>query len=260
MIVSQSLFTFFIVLGIVGGIGSLTTLVALLIVEKDHEYLGMEKKKNELEYLLKEAQISHLASQMQPHFLFNSLNTVSSLVRLDKNKDAIQSIQAISSLLRYTLRDTQQLVTLEEELENVQMYLQIQKFRFGKRLEWKIEMDDSCRTSKVPMLSIQPLVENACKYGIEPKISGGFIHIIVEKLENQIIIRIYDNGIGISDQAMEQFYRLKKHGVSSDVLGIGIVNTYGRIKHFFGDLSDLQIISTSQGTTCSIILQNGESK
>lgn len=254
MVLSLQLFTFIIILGIVGGIGSLSTLVSLLMVEKQHEYLKMEKKKNDLEYLLKDAQMSNLSSKMQPHFLFNSLNTVSSLIRLDKSQDAIHSIQAISSLLRYTLKDSQQLVTMEEELNSVQMYLQIQKMRFGKRLDWTIECPKDCYSIKIPMLSIQPLVENACKHGIEPSIKGGFIKITVEK-DEIFTIRIHDNGVGISEQVIELFADWKKNKRKPDDFGIGIINTYERIKHVYGDQSNVTIANTPTGTICSIIIR-----
>jgi len=255
MILSQPIFTFLIILGIVGGVGSLSTLVSLLIFEKERDYLVIEKKKNELEYLLKEAQISNLSSQIHPHFLFNSLNSISSLIRLNKNMDAVNSIQAISALLRYTLRDSQQLVTVREELESVQMYLQIQKMRFGKRLNWKVNCLEDYLNVKIPMLSIQPLVENACKYGIEPQVEGGFINIIIEMSDLEFFIHVEDNGVGISDNTIMQFNRWKRDGIKSDTLGIGIINTYQRVQHFYNDQSDLVINGSSEGTLCSIIIR-----
>lgn len=255
MILTQSLFTFLIVLGIVGGVGSLSTLVSLLIFEKERDYLIIEKKKNELEYLLKEVQISNLTSQIHPHFLFNSLNTITSLIRLNKNTDAVNSIKAISSLLRYTLRDSQQLVTVREELESVQMYLQIQKMRFGKRLDWQVNCLEEYMTIKIPMLSIQPLVENACKHGIEPQVEGGFINITIEMSEIEFFIHVQDNGIGISESTIMQFCRWKREGTKSDKLGIGIVNTYQRLKHFYNNQSDLVINSSPAGTLCSIMIR-----
>lgn len=259
MILTQALFTFLIILGIVGGIGSLSILVSLLIIEKEHEYLVVEREKNELEYLLKEAQISNLTSQIHPHFLFNSLNTITSLIRLNKNNEAISSLQAISTLLRYTLRDSQQLVKIEEELNCVKMYLKIQKMRFGKRLDWEIHCLEEFMNIEIPMLSIQPLVENACKYGIEPNISGGIIKISIEMEEEALYIRIQDNGVGISESVISDFYEWKRSGIKYEGLGIGIANTYERIKYFYGSQSDLLIENTSAGTVCSIIIREENS-
>jgi sensor histidine kinase YesM len=132
------------------------------------------------------------------------------------------------------------------------MYLQIQKMRFGKRLDWKVHCPEQCMTVKIPMLSIQPLVENACKYGIEPKIKGGFINISIEMSEVEFSIHVQDNGMGISENTIVQFNRWKRDGTDPETLGIGILNTYQRVKHFYGDQSDLIIKSSSAGTLCSI--------
>ncbi|WP_052404738.1 sensor histidine kinase [Bacillus rubiinfantis] len=257
MILSKSMFTIIIVFGIVGGVASLTTLVALLIFEKEHEYLKVEKKKTELENLLKEAKLSNLASQIHPHFLFNSLNAITSLIRLEKNHDAEDAVFAISALLRYTIRDSQQLVKLRDELASVQMYLKIQKLRFGGRLSWEIDSSPNLHDFKIPMLIIQPLVENACKYGIEPKVEGGFIKIVTYNTRNKMRIRVIDNGIGMPARLIEQYNSWKETGQDSDEFGIGIKNTYLRIKHYFGDQGDMDIVSSPEGTSCLITIEGG---
>ena len=259
MVLSLSLFTIIIVLGIVGGVASLTTLVSLLIFEKESDYLKIDKKKTELESLLKEAQLRNLASQIHPHFLFNSLNAITSLIRLNKNNDAEDAVYAISSLLRYTIRDSQQLVKLSDEMLSVNMYLKIQKLRFENRLSWDIESHSSLDDFKIPMLIIQPLVENACKHGIEPKMGGGFIKIVTYKSDGKLRIRIMDNGIGMPVTLIEQFNHWKETGIEPPNFGIGIKNTYLRIKHYFGSNGDLAIVSSPEGTSCLISLQEVES-
>lgn len=259
MVMSLSMFTLIIVLGIVGGVVSLTTLVSLLIFEKEQEYLKIEKKKTELESLLKEAQLSNLASQIHPHFLFNSLNAITSLIRLNKNHDAEDAVFAISSLLRYTIRDSQQLVKLSDELTSVNMYLKIQKHRFNNRLTWEIDHPTELDCIKIPMLIIQPLVENACKHGIEPKLKGGFIRIVTySNGSNKLLIRIIDNGVGMPVHLVEQFNRWKKTEDETSDFGIGIKNTYLRLKHYFGSKADLAIVSSPEGTSCLISLEGVE--
>lgn len=255
MVLTQPMFTFLIVFGIVGGIVSLTTIVSLLIFQNEHEFLVVENKKTELENLLKEAQLSNLASQIHPHFLFNSLNAITSLIRLNRNADAEDSIFAISSLLRYTIQDSRQLVMLNEEIESAQMYLKIQKLRFGNRLDWDIKFIGKTENVAIPMLTIQPLVENACKYGIEPKLKGGTINIHVEKVGKVIHIKIKDNGIGMEQNAIHEFNQWKENKAESNLLGIGIKNTYQRIKHYYGERGDLSINSSSEGTVCLITLK-----
>lgn len=252
---SLSMFTIIIVLGIVGGVASLTILVSLLIFEKESEFLKIEKKKTELENLLKEAQLRNLATQIHPHFLFNSLNAITSLIRLNKNNDAEDAVYAISSLLRYTIRDSQKLVNLSDEMQSVHMYLKIQKLRFGHRLSWDIENHSNLNDFKIPMLIIQPLVENACKHGIEPKLQGGFIKIVTYMSNDKLRIRIIDNGVGMPVHLIEQFNSWKINGTEPSSLGIGIKNTYLRLKHHFGLKGDLDIVSSLEGTSCLITLQ-----
>lgn len=255
MILSESLFTFIIIVGLVGGVVSLTTLVLLLVIEKEYEYLKTDKRKTELENLLKEAQLGNLASQIQPHFLFNALNVITSLIRLEKNKKAEDAIYAMSSLLRYTTRDSGQLVTIKEEIFYVQMYLKIQNLRFGNRLSWTIEDCPYTNHIKIPKFLIQPLVENACKYGIEPKPKGGFIKIVTKQDESQVVIKIIDNGVGISDELIQEFNTWKNENNSTDRFGIGIKNTYKRLKHFYGANGNLEIIGLPTGTSCTITIK-----
>lgn len=255
MVLTQPMFTFLIIFGIVGGVVSLTTIVSLLIFQNEHEFLVIEKKKTELENLLKEAQLSNLASQIHPHFLFNSLNAITSLIRLNRNDDAEDSIVAISSLLRYSIRDSQQLVMIKEEIESVQMYLKIQKLRFGNRLVWNIECEKKLENITIPMLTIQPLVENACIYGIEPKLNEGNINIKIEEIDKVIYIKIQDNGIGMSENTLNEFNQWKENKMETNLLGIGVKNTYQRIKHYYGERGDLSITSSSKGTICLITLK-----
>ncbi|MBY0121132.1 sensor histidine kinase [Bacillus sp. S/N-304-OC-R1] len=257
MVLSLSMFTVIIVFGIVGGIAGLTIFVSLLIFEQEHEYLKIDKKKTELESLLKEAQLSHLASQIHPHFLFNSLNTITSLIRLNKNHEAEDAVYAISSLLRYTIRENHQLVKVSEEIQSIQMYLKIQQLRFGSRLNWEIDHSKDLDDFKIPMLTIQPLVENACKHGIEPNIRGGFIKISTYKSNGRLRIRIMDNGVGMPIEKIEHFNQWKERGGEEGDFGIGIKNTYLRLKHFFGEAADLAIVSSSEGTSCLISLKEG---
>lgn len=257
MVLSLSMFTIIIVFGIVGGVAALTIFVSLLIFEQEHEYLKVDKKKTELESLLKEAQLSNLASQIHPHFLFNSLNTITSLIRLNKNHDAEDAVYAISSLLRYTIRDNHQLVKISEEIQSVQMYLKIQKLRFGNRLHWEIDRSEDFDDFRIPMLSIQPLVENACKHGIEPNIKGGVIKISTYISNGRFRIRIMDNGVGMPMEKIEHFNQWKESGGEAGEFGIGIKNTYLRLKHFFGESADLAIVSSSEGTSCLISLKEG---
>jgi len=255
MILSKTAFTFLMVYGFVGGVVGLTTFVFFLISEKEMEVLKIEKRKTELEMLLTEMQFSHLSSQVQPHFLFNALNTVSSLIRIGKHEEATEAIHGISSLLRHTLRGEQALITVDEELSYVLLYLKIQQLRFGKRLHWRFELEERVKPIKIPVFMIQALVENACKYGIEPQVSGGEISVAVRLEEGDLQIDIVNTGPGIKEEVIHQFERWKDSGVDSELIGIGLKNTHQRLHHYFANRAELFVQKLEQGTRFRILIR-----
>lgn len=130
------------------------------------EQRQIEDRKISMEKLAREAELSSLRQQLQPHFLFNSLNSISALVGTNPEK-ARQMIQELSDFLRGTIRkDDQQLVPLEEEIKHLNLYLEIEKVRFGHRLKTQITLEDNAKKMKLPLLLLQPLVENAIKFGL----------------------------------------------------------------------------------------------
>ncbi len=242
MLLSLNLFTTLIILGIVGGMISLTAIVIILITEKEVDYLEVEKKRAELEVLLNESKLLHLSAQIRPHFLFNTLNIISTLIRLKKNKEAEQAIYSVSSLLRYHLEHEDSLIPLKDEMTYAEQYLSIQKLRFGDRLDWTLDMPGNLLDKKIPMLVIQPLVENACIHGIEPAIDGGRITLSAASGPDALCIEIRDDGVGISDEVIEGFEDWKK-GIPSaeEHLHIGLKNVHSRLTEQFGSRSGLII-------------------
>jgi two-component system, LytTR family, sensor kinase len=150
-----------------------------------------EKRKTEAERLAREAELYNLRQQLQPHFLFNSLNSINALIGF-KPELARKMIHQLSDFLRGTLRkDDQQQVTLNEELQHLNLYLDIEKVRFGHRLRTEISCDDSCGTCVMPAMLLQPLVENAIKFGlydtteevvvsIRAELDGNYLELIVQ--------------------------------------------------------------------------------
>lgn len=150
-----------------------------------------EKRKAEAEKLAREAELYNLRQQLQPHFLFNSLNSINALIGF-KPEQARQMIHQLSDFLRGTLRkEDQQQVTLTEELDHLNLYLEIEKVRFGHRLQTEISCDDTCGTAILPSMMLQPLVENAIKFGlydttedvvvsIRGEMEGNFLQIMVQ--------------------------------------------------------------------------------
>lgn len=149
-----------------------------------------EKREQDTMKLAREAELASLRQQLQPHFLFNSLNSISALAGA-KPEEARKMIQQLSDFLRGTIKkDDQQLVTLQEELKHLQLYLDIEKVRFGHRLRTEIERPEDALYLMLPSLLLQPLVENAIKFGLYDTIGEITIRVAAHKQDNQLVIRV----------------------------------------------------------------------
>jgi LytS/YehU family sensor histidine kinase len=147
-------------------------------------------RKSDAEKLAREAELFRLQQQLQPHFLFNSLNSISALVGSDPTQ-ARKMIQQLSEFLRGTLKkDDQQLIPLEEELHQLRLYLEIEKIRFGHRLQTEIEIAESAKSSTIPALLLQPIVENAIKFGLYDTIGQVMIRIKAIRENNQLQVTV----------------------------------------------------------------------
>jgi two-component system, LytTR family, sensor kinase len=154
------------------------------------EQQEMEIRNASTEKLAREAELSRIRQQLQPHFLFNSLNSISALAGT-KPEQARKMIQQLSDFLRGTLKkDDQQLVSLSEELDHLNLYLEIEKVRFGHRLKTSIESDDAATGMKIPSLLLQPVVENAIKFGLYDTTGETIIKIEAKSAEGYLIIRV----------------------------------------------------------------------
>jgi two-component system LytT family sensor kinase len=149
-----------------------------------------EKRKAEAEKLARDAELYNLRQQLQPHFLFNSLNSINALIGF-KPDEARKMIHQLSDFLRGTLKkDDQQQVSLNEELQHLNLYLDIEKVRFGHRLKTEISCDDKCRQSMLPSLLLQPIVENAIKFGLYDTIGDVVISIRAEMENNYLVVMV----------------------------------------------------------------------
>lgn len=192
-------------------------------------------QKLEVERQLSEAQLKALQMQMEPHFLFNTLNAITSLVSQRKNDEAMQTLAHLNSILRTTLqRRSPEKVPFTEELQLVESYLAIQKVRYADRIEIDIQTTSEARKGLVPCFLLQPLVENAVRHGIESKKAGGRIETRAEKLGDKLWMRVRDNGNGTSS-ARTQGY------------GIGLSNIQERLAFFYPNAHQLDIESPSGG-------------
>jgi len=192
-----------------------------------------ERSALQLEARLADARLDALRMQLHPHFLFNTLNAVSTLVHRDANA-ADEMIGNLSELLRATLDTTAQEIPLRQELHFLDRYLEIQQVRFGDRLQVEKEIDAAALDMNVPTLILQPLVENAIRHGIEPQTGQGKLHISASRDDNALHLRVRDNGSG-SKPASE----------AKD--GIGIANTRSRLRQLYGQAAQLTLTRAVDG-------------
>jgi ligand-binding sensor protein/two-component sensor histidine kinase len=212
--------------------------------------------KANLESLLRATELKALQSQINPHFLFNTLNTIARLALLEGASQTQEVVYALSDLLRNNLRDIEVLRTLDQELKSIRDYLTIQQVRFGERIQVAIEVDSQILNMKIPALTLQPLVENSIIHGLENKVEGGKIEITGTIHGNQMIICVSDTGIGIPEEIIRSIFQAEKrtqtHGQTT---GLGIINVHKRIQHYFGSEYGLVLDSKlGAGTTISIRL------
>ncbi|MCT4542359.1 MAG: histidine kinase [Vallitalea sp.] len=197
----------------------------------------------------KEYELSALQSQINPHFLYNTLESITSLIQLNRNDDAILVVKALAKFYRTTISNGKTIITIKEELSNIKNYLIIQNIRYQHKLTYTIDIDDDILDNKIIKLSLQPIVENSIYHGIRPLKRLGHIHIIGKKYSKCIIISIIDNGKGIDSNKINI---LKKSKVNTTSFGLWSVDQ--RIKLYFGSTYGVKIQNVSQGTHIDIIL------
>ncbi len=178
-----------------------------------------------------QAQLMALRYQLNPHFLFNTLNAISTLILDRDNETANLAVTRLSDFLRYSLdNDPMKRVTLRQELEALDLYLEIEKVRFGERLTVQREIETRALDGLVPSLILQPLIENAVKYAVTPREEGGSIKITAKVHQGALLITVADDGPGLGNGSSKQ--------KSS---GVGLKNTRERLKQLYGELQALTL-------------------
>lgn len=237
-----------------------------IISQKEYR---IEESKRQAEYLA-------LQSQINPHFLYNTLEAIRGDALSSGMSAVSEMTEALGTFFRYSVSGGQALVTLEDELGNVENYFLIQRYRFGDRLSYAVRNEDNVLDCAIPKLTLQPIIENAIYHGIECKLGPGRIDIIIEPTQSRLIINVIDDGVGIGEDTLNylngamnpRFPDMTEEGeaqgngpgaeaggpgrVSS---GIGLINVNNRIKLIFGDDYGLRISSAlGVGTDVEITL------
>lgn len=190
------------------------------------KYRASELLAAQLETRLAEAQLLALKSQLHPHFLFNTHHAIISLMVRQDNAGAIRMLTQLSDLLRLTLQQPdRQVTTVRAELEALQLYLGIQRERYGDRLQVRIDAQPALLDAEIPWFLLQPLAENALKHGIDTLAGGGELHLVLTREADRIVLRLRDNGPGFPPG-----FDLAKNSA-----GIGLRNTEARLARLYGD-------------------------
>lgn len=215
------------------------------------------KEKSEQEKLLKEMELKSLQSQINPHFLFNTLNTISKYALINGSEQIYKLINSISKLLRYNLGAMDKPVTLSDEISVVQEYFYIQKTRFQDRVDFNVNVSDECLSLELPILTLQPLVENAFIHGIEPYEQKGVIEIEGYSQGECVVLKIRDNGIGM-DRETHHMLLNKSTNTSRSTghsTGLGVKNVFRRLELFYQSKGRISIDSEiGTGTTIELVL------
>jgi len=217
--------------------------------EIEQHLIEQKLARQEAERLLKEAELAHLQAQINPHFLFNTLNILGSLSVVEEAPRTGRIINDLSDLLRYSLKTGSGLVYLKEEIDVIRSYMNIQKLRFGDKVSYEELITGNVSQLMIPGMILQPLAENAVKHGLEPIERPGKITLKITIREDLQEIVLSDNGMGISDKALSL---LEDTNVITESLGIR--NVRRRLELHYG----VQVLSISRlpdgGTQCRILL------
>ncbi|WP_019908503.1 sensor histidine kinase [Paenibacillus sp. HW567] len=230
--------------GLIHNFNRMTTRINSLI--NDVYKLEIQKKNLEMERV--RAELNFLQSQMNPHFLFNTLNAILVVCTKNNYSDVTDIVKSLSKLLRRLLSWKEDLVSLDEEIIFTEMYLKIEKFRFRDKFDYVFEIDEQSRKYKIPKLSMQPLVENSCKHGLQTIEGLGIITVKTAVEENRLQITISDNGKGIEADRLKELLNAIRTEDSSGA-NIGLRNVYRRLELYYEDQVRFEIISApDQGT------------
>ena len=215
----------------------------------------MLKRIIEEQNTLRKAELNTLQAQIKPHFLYNTLDSITSLALSGLNEQVCELIEALGSYYRLSVSKGREIITVGEEVEIVRNYLKIQKTRYPEIFDVQFEVEEKCCHYPIPKLVMQPLVENSLYHGIRPKGSKGKIGISVSCTKETVNITIADDGVGMTKEEIEQILCTERKGQNKS---FGLWGTMERLRIFYGDKDCIQIKSEpGKGTWISLIIPNG---
>ncbi len=212
---------------------------------------SLMKKTREEEAELRKTELKALQAQINPHFLYNTLDSIQWMCERGKNESAVNMVSALAKLFRISISRGHELIPIRDELKHAESYLIIQKYRYSDRFTYRFDIDESLNDFLCSKITLQPLIENAIYHGIEPLIDDGELVISTYSDGEDIILSVADNGVGMTTEQVKAVIGKER----SDSSGIGVRNVNDRIKIYFGDDYGLSIESEpDEGTTIRVRL------
>ena len=198
----------------------------------------------------KESELRALQAQINPHFLYNTLDAIAWMCEAGRNEDAVEMVNALARLFRISISRGHELIPIEKELQHAQSYLHIQNFRYKNQFRYQFDVDEACLSYYCNKITLQPIIENAIYHGMDRMVDEGMIRISIHQSEDKIIFTVEDNGVGMTEEQCEEVLKKER----SDRAGIGIKNVNDRIKIYFGEEYGLTIKSELDEGTCVTIM------
>ncbi len=223
------------------------------ITQRDAEIYNARIAQQKLINHQQEIQFEMLASQINPHFLYNTLETIRMMAHSAGNKEVANAIKLLGKSMRHVLEMGGRPVSLCSELEYIRIYLEIQKLRFTNRLDYGITVDDDIDTEQYQVLPLllQPIVENAILHGLADKLSDGFIHIHIRRAGDTLYLSVSDNGVGMQPMELAELVcRMKTERTEGAMGSIGLYNIHQRIVLYYGSPYGIEIHSQPDNGTC----------
>ena len=205
----------------------------------------MEQVRQE-EITLRKTELNALQAQINPHFLYNTLDSIAWMCEEDRTKEAVEMVNALARLFRISISRGHELITLEREVEHAKSYLKIQNYRYKNQFTYEFDVEESCLSYLCNKITLQPIIENAIYHGIDRMVDEGCIQIRIEEEENAIRMTVTDNGVGMTKEQCQEIL----HREAGDRTGIGIKNVNDRIRIYFGEEYGLRITSELDEGTC----------
>lgn len=201
------------------------------------QHLMAQVRQEEID--LRKTELKALQAQINPHFLYNTLDSIAWMCEEGRNIDAVQMVHALAKLFRISISKDRQLIPISKEIEHAESYLQIQKYRYKNRFAYSFDLDPACLNYLCNKITLQPIIENAIYHGLEMLVEEGRIAVRVQQDEGDIVFTVTDNGVGMSQEQADSLLNREP----GDRTGIGIKNVNDRLRIYFGEKYGLRITS-----------------